>query len=280
MKICILCTKYLENVSLNFRKMLLYFFPENITCIENIYSEQNISLVKRDDFFYIIIGAQFFKTLFPKLKNKRFIIYQLEQLNKIKLDNRLVSISKGVLDYTEINRKIYKDFRILYPPFSSYILSIKEKEEKKEIDILFYGCLNPRRNNILNYVKKQFPNLNVKILNNKRGEELYNVIKKSKIVLNISFYKPAIFEICRINEIIPFGSFIISELNLIDEYTKTLYEKKIFFVENIEFNLKQLSTIILHILSLEQRQDYSDIINEINLRNKNIMYNILYNPGK
>lgn len=279
MKICILCTKYLENVSLNFRKMLLYFFPENITCIENIYSEQNISLVKRDDFFYIIIGAQFFKNLVPKLKNKKFIIYQLEQLDKIKLDPQLISMSKGIIDYTEINRKIYKDFQILYPPFSSYIFSVITEKEK-DIDILFYGCLNPRRNNILNYVRHEFPNLNVKILNNKRGEELYDFIKKSKIVLNISFYKPAIFEICRINEIIPFGTFIISELNLIDEYTKTLYEKKIFFVENIESNLKQLSNIILHILSLDQKQDYSDIINEINLRNKNIMYNILYNPGK
>ena len=276
MKICILCTKYLENVSLNFRKMLLYFFPQNITHIKNIYSEQHIN---QEDNFYIIIGAQFFKNLVPKLKNKRFIIYQLEQLDKIKLDPQLISMSKGIIDYTEINRKIYKDFQILYPPFSSYIFSVNTEKEK-DIDILFYGCLNPRRNNILNYVRHEFPNLNVKILNNKRGEELYNVIKKSKIVLNISFYKPSIFEICRINEIIPFGTFIISELNLIDEYTKTLYEKKIFFVENIESNLKQLSNIILHILSLDKKQDYSDIINEINLRNKNIMYNILYNPGK
>lgn len=277
MKICILCTRYLENVSLNFKKMLLFFFPQNITHIENIYSEQNIN---DENNFYIIIGAQFFKNLnlIEKLKNKTFIIYQLEQLNKIKLDPQLVSISKGVLDYTEINRKIYKDFQILYPPFSSYNFSLNyEKEEKKEIDILFYGCLNPRRNTILNYVRQQFPNLNIKIITNKRGEELYTLIKKSKIILNISFYKPAIFEICRINEIIPYASFIISELNLIDEFTKSLYEKKIFFIENMESNIFRIKIKISQILSLESKQDYTDIINKINSHNKNIMYNILYN---
>lgn len=270
MKICILCTRYLENVSLNFKKMLLFFFPQNITHIENIYSEQNIN---HENNFYIIIGAQFFKNLIEKLKNKTFIIYQLEQLNKIKLDPQLVSISKGVLDYTEINRKIYKDFQILYPPFSSYHLSINDNtEKKKEIDILFYGCLNPRRNTILNYVRQQFPNLNIKIITNKRGEELYTLIKKSKIILNISFYKPSIFEICRINEIIPFGTFIISELNLIDKFTKTLYEKKIFFIENMESNTFRIKIKISQILSLESTQDYTDIINEINSHNKNIMY--------
>ena len=275
MEICILCTRYLENVSLNFKKMLLFFFPQNITHIENIYSEQNIN---HENNFYIIIGAQFFNNLnlIEKLKNKTFIIYQLEQLNKIKLDTQLVSISKGVLDYTEINRKIYKDFQILYPPFSSYNFSLKEKE-KKEIDILFYGCLNPRRNTILNYVRQQFPNLNIKIITNKRGEELYSLIKKSKIILNISFYKPAIFEICRINEIIPYSSFIISELNLIDEFTKNLYEKKIFFIENMESNIFRIKIKISQILSLESKQDYTDIINKINSHNKNIMYNILYN---
>lgn len=257
--------------------MLLFFFPQNITHIENIYSEQNIN---DENNFYIIIGAQFFKNLnlIEKLKNKTFIIYQLEQLNKIKLDPQLVSISKGVLDYTEINRKIYKDFQILYPPFSSYNFSLNyEKEEKKEIDILFYGCLNPRRNTILNYVRQQFPNLNIKIITNKRGEELYTLIKKSKIILNISFYKPAIFEICRINEIIPYASFIISELNLIDEFTKSLYEKKIFFIENMESNIFRIKIKISQILSLESKQDYTDIINKINSHNKNIMYNILYN---
>lgn len=274
MRISILCTKYLENHSLNFKKMILYFFPDKNITIENVYSVQNIS---EDCDFYMIICPQFFRNLIPKFKNKRFIIYQMEQLDKIKLDKKLIFLSQGIYDYTEINRKIYTNYKILHPPLSCYNFLDEKIKYKKEYDILFYGCMNKRRNNILSKIKHRFPNLKINIFTNKRGEELYEYIKKSKIVLNISYYSPAIFEISRINEIIPYGTFIISEINLIDDYTKRLYEKKIFFIENIELNLSKIYDCISEILQKTNfEQDYSDIINEINSHNKNIMYNILY----
>ena len=190
-------------------------------------------------------------------------------MNKIRLDTKLVNLSEKILDYTEINKKIYQNFEILYPPFSSYENLFQK--EKKEYDILFYGCINQRRKHILEKVKEKFPNM--MIVNNVKGEKLYDLIKKSKIVLNISFYKPAIFEICRINEIIPFGTFIISELNLIDEYTKKLYEKKIVFIENIESNVQKLLASIQYLLQSEQNPNfYLNIMNEINSHNKNILY--------
>lgn len=266
----ILCTSYLKNVSENFKNMLNHFF----------FSQQKISLYfsekeleNTNDDFYILIGVQFFRNIYRimKNKNKKFIIYQLEQLNKIRLDTNLVNLSEKIFDYTEINRKIYTNFEILYPPFSFY--ENLSQKEKKEYDILFYGCMNQRRKHILMQVKKKIPNINMMIVNNVKGEKLYDLIKKSKIVLNISFYKPAIFEICRINEIIPFGTFIISELNLIDAYTKQLFEDKIVFIENIESNIETLVSSIQHLLQSEQNPDfYLDIINKINSHNKNILY--------
>lgn len=254
--------------------MILYFFPDKKMIIENVYSVENIS---EDCDFYIIIGAQFFRNLTPKLQNKRFIIYQMEQLNKIRLDHKLISLSQGIFDYTEINRKIYTNFKILYPPLSCYNFLDEKIKYKKEYDILFYGCINKRRNNILLKIKHKFPNLKINIFTNKRGEELYDYIKKSKIVINISYYNSGIFEISRINEIIPFGTFIISELNLIDDYTKKLYENKIFFIENIELNVSQIYDYISEILQKTNfEQDYSDIMDEINSHNKNIMHDILF----
>lgn len=268
----ILCTSYLKNVSENFKNMLNHFF----------FSQQKISLYfsekeleNSNDDFYILIGAQFFRNIYRimKNKNKKFIIYQLEQLNKIRLDTNLVNLSEKIFDYTEMNRKIYTNFEILYPPFSFYENLSQKEKEKKEYDILFYGCMNQRRKHILMQVKKKIPNINMMIVNNVKGEKLYDLIKKSKIVLNISFYKPAIFEICRINEIIPFGTFIISELNLIDAYTKQLFEDKIVFIENIESNIETLVSSIQHLLQSEQNPDfYLDIINKINSHNKNILY--------
>ena len=274
MKIGILCTKYLENISKNFKKMLLYLFSENNNIeMINLYFSIN-ELINSDDDFYIIIASQFFKNLLPFFKNKKFCIYQLEQLNKIKLDKELVKLSNHVLDYTEINRSIYQNYKILYPPFSCYDSNVIKEE--KQIDILFYGCLNSRRRNILSHIKKKFNNL--QIITNKRDEELYQLIRKSKIVLNISYYKPSIFEIARINEIIPLGTFIISELNLIDDFTKKMYENEIFFIKNIENNLQKLVETIQFILDeKKESQNYNRIINEINSHNKNILYNILYN---
>ena len=73
------------------------------------------------------------------------------------------------------------------------------------------------------------PKHKIKIINGLYGINLYKEIINSKIVLNIHFYKNAILETCRINEILSCNRIVISELpHKIDIENYNLY--KIFLV--------------------------------------------------
>ena len=61
---------------------------------------------------------------------------------------------------------------------------------------------NIRKQKLLYLQKKLYPKYNIKIINNIYGIELFHEIINSKIVLNIHFYKDAILETNRLNEIL------------------------------------------------------------------------------
>ncbi len=65
----------------------------------------------------------------------------------------------------------------------------------KDVDVLFYGCLNPRRNKVLRDIHER--GHRVKILNGVYGRERDEWIARSKLVLNHHFYETQIFEIVR-----------------------------------------------------------------------------------
>lgn len=275
MIITILGTHYLSNICQNIKKMLIAFFNfNNIYIYYNIHDLKNVNT----DIFFLI-GAQFFniQKLLSYIQNKKYIIYQLEQLDKIKLDKSLVQQSFYILDYTDLHRYQFYKYSILYPPFSNYNINNIIKKHK-DFDILFYGCINNRRRQILNKLKNNY-NYKIKIFNNLKGDDLYNNIQKARIVLNINFYKPAVFEISRINEILPYNTTIISELDLIDDDTKKLYSSQIYFIPNIDIHFQQLINTINFILINKKYNHihYQDIINNINIHNKNILTNILFN---
>ena len=63
------------------------------------------------------------------------------------------------------------------------------------------------------------------ILNNDLfGDDLYKVIMKSKIILNIHYYKNAVLETARINDVLRFNKVIISEKSC-DNDIMELYNK-------------------------------------------------------
>ena len=64
-----------------------------------------------------------------------------------------------------------------------------------EIDVLFYGSVNPRRQHILDQLKAR--GLNVVVLFGAYGEERDRAIARAKVVLIVHFYEAKIFEIVR-----------------------------------------------------------------------------------
>ena len=87
---------------------------------------------------------------------------------------------------------------------------MSELNLNKDIDVLFYGCMNERRSNIF-YKLSQNPNINVVFKDNSFGQERDQLIARAKIVLNIHFYESKTFEIIRVSHLLANDICVISE---------------------------------------------------------------------
>jgi hypothetical protein len=81
----------------------------------------------------------------------------------------------------------------------------------KNIDILFYGCINQRRLKILNELENT--GLCVKHLFGIYGSDRDRWIERSQLVLNVHYYASQIFEIVRVFYLITNSVAVISEIN-------------------------------------------------------------------
>ncbi|WHS32593.1 hypothetical protein QLQ09_11940 [Brucella sp. NM4] len=86
----------------------------------------------------------------------------------------------------------------------------------KKYDFVFYGdsLSSERRRRFLEQLQKKY---NVKICNNIFGEEMYEIIRQAKAVINIHYYEGALLETPRICECISLGVPVLSE-STIDQY--------------------------------------------------------------
>ena len=106
----------------------------------------------------------------------------------------------------------------------------------KNIDVLFYGSINARREHIINKLKDR--KINVKTLFGVYGKERDDLIAKSKLILNMHMYNSKIFEIVRVFYLLSNSIPVISEVgsdtkfnnDFLDLICKSTYE-------NIEKNI-------------------------------------------
>ena len=90
-------------------------------------------------------------------------------------------------------------------------------DSAKDIDVLFYGALNDRRQKIQNELKTRFPNKNIQFhYNNLWGWARDELIARSKIVLNLHYYDAKLFEYPRVSYLLNSGAFVISETSAND----------------------------------------------------------------
>lgn len=174
-------------------------------------------------------------------KAKNYIVYNFEY-NQQYIENKmeLLKNAKEVWDYSlfnigKYNIKIHKF--VPYLPlniidnFKKYIFK-NYISKTKEINFLFYGQKNKRREDILNQM-----NVNIKKIGYNWGELYYNkdlfkLLGKTKYVINIHFYDEGVIEIYRIIECLLLGITVISESGYIDEiYRKNL--TNLIIVDNI-----------------------------------------------
>lgn len=109
-----------------------------------------------------------------------------------------------------VNRHINPAAKLVPLGFSASVCRI-EKPEIQDIDVLFYGALNPRRQLVLDGARAA--GLQVVNLIGVFGAELDQAIARSKVVLNLHFHASKIFEIVRVGYLLNNRKAVVAEVD-------------------------------------------------------------------
>lgn len=165
----------------------------------------------------IILGANEIKKRFQI--NKHNIIVNFEQLGTESLHipeiyyenlrrHTVWDYSKKNIDYLNRLGVHPSHFKI---GFSPELIRV-DHNVHKDIDVLFYGTLNDRRQSIIDLLINHGLNV-LTISNGIILKDLDKFIARSKIVLNIHYYPTEIFEIVRVGYLLNNGVAVVSEIN-------------------------------------------------------------------
>ena len=115
--------------------------------------------------------------------------------------------TKNIEKFDEIGIDKVKHFKI---GFQKELVRI-DPSKNKDIDVLFYGCINERRKEVLD--KLAANGLRVKVLFGVYGKERDEWVERSKIVLNHHFYDSYIFEVVRVFYLLTNSIAVVGEVN-------------------------------------------------------------------
>lgn len=194
-------------------KMLKYgikILGYNVVITENDFSADNIN---------IILGAHLITAdLIDKIPLSS-IIYNLEQFDSNSMLNAtMLPLFKRftIWDYSRRNIENFRKMgckNLLYHVPIGYVpeLTCIAPASSQDIDVLFYGSTNARREKIMKELKQS--GLNVVTLFGAYGKERDSVIARAKVIINIHFYDASIFEIVRISYLLANHKAVVAECN-------------------------------------------------------------------
>ena len=161
-------------------------FNDIIIEINNLINLKKIEVVIFDVDYFKFINFFFIEKINAK---KKILItgddFDQHEMHSITASSCDIILSHCPLSVLKFKEKGYESYLINFE-----ISDLGVNNEKKEIDVLFFGVVTPKREEILNYISQQ--GVNIKNLGHKEGEvglpkkDLLNYISKSKIVLNLS----------------------------------------------------------------------------------------------
>ena len=162
-------------------------FTEIVEHVNNLIKSKNIEIVVFDVDYFKFINFFFIKKINSKKKifitGDDFEFHEFHSVTASACDLVLSQCPLSVLKYKEKGCEAYLS-NMEFSKISN------NNNDKKEIDVLFYGHITPDRRNILDYIVKEGINLkNIGHEGNVTGlpkDELLKLISKSKIVLELS----------------------------------------------------------------------------------------------
>lgn len=153
------------------------------------------------------------------------VCYQLEQLykgrtwglpefiSKLKLFDEIWDYDKNNIEYLKSEHGIFAQHMPLF--YSNKLRNpIIYKSDDQSIDILFYGWINARRQEILNDIRAKNPDKNIVVLENVYGSILDTYIAQSKIILNLHYYPICIQEQVRMFYPVINNKCVVSEYSI------------------------------------------------------------------
>jgi len=164
----------------------------------------------------ILLGAHLLPACDSQIVPAGSILYNLEQLGGANLPAAYYELAARhqVWDYSLRNLEKWKAMSCLHPPVHVPVgyaaeLSRIKPAPIQDIDVLFYGSFNPRRNAILNQLKDA--GVKVHAAFGVYGTERDELIARSKIVLNIHFYDARVFEAVRLSYLLANSKAVVTE---------------------------------------------------------------------
>lgn len=225
---------FFEEVALEFQKSLLASRKNQTSKPEFIYLLDSESEKKNwAHTIYFCFGMN--RWLDLRNLPLYYIVMQFEPLciRGLQSENYLVILKKSlaIFEYSSNNLCVYQEFNI--PREKVFLMQVgyaqnapeqcaehivPKKLEKgisttKDVDILFFGTQTPYRLEIIDKLKRRYPTKNIQIFDNIWGKVRDNIVKRSKIVLNIHTEKQKKFplETPRLLYLSRFNVHIVSE---------------------------------------------------------------------
>jgi hypothetical protein len=164
----------------------------------------------------ILLGAHLLSPQQAMLVPSGSVIYNLEQLNGADLPAIYYELAshQQVWDYSLENLEKWNTMACAFPPVHVPLGYVPEltripAAHMQDIDVLFYGSLNERRNLILNALRDAGAKVRAQF--GVYGKERDELIGRSKIILNIHFYNTMVFEIVRVSYLLANSKAVVSE---------------------------------------------------------------------
>ena len=193
----------------------------------------------------IILGAHLLNDNLIEDIPENTIIFNTEQIESITENwkKKILNLAKKNIifwDYSQYNldylsKTINIKGKLFQIGYQKELNRINHNIDKN-IDVLFYGSINARREHIINKLKDR--KINVKTLFGVYGKERDDLIAKSKLILNMHMYESKIFEIVRVFYLLSNSIPVLTEVgsdtkfnnDFLDLVCKSTYE-------NIEKNI-------------------------------------------
>ena len=164
------------------------------------------SINRNDDTLHIIYNANACPAIPPN-----YIVYQTEVPGSTWFNGRYYDIiqgAKAVWDYSASNMQAYDRYNSNIAIVSPG--AFPQTTGVKDIPYLFYGHVSAgnRRSTMLQELKKVLP---LTIITNKMEADMWQILARTQVVINLHYYRNAPLEQFRVCEALSFGCHVVSE---------------------------------------------------------------------